>query len=83
MMSVTTSHDEVMYKIMMCESGGNPKAKNPKSSAKGLYQIIDGTWKDFQCQGDPLNAEDNKRCAEKIARDGLHHWNASAYCWKK
>lgn len=29
------------------ESGFNPKAKNPNSSASGLFQFIDGTWKDY------------------------------------
>lgn len=31
----------------MRESGGNPLAKNPRSSAEGLYQFIDGTWGDL------------------------------------
>lgn len=82
-LATSTPHDEVMYKIMMCESGGIATAKNPNSSAKGLYQVIDGTWRAFQCTGDPYNAEDNRRCAEKIAEDGLHHWDASATCWQK
>lgn len=30
--------------IKSAESGGNPNAKNPKSSATGLYQFTDGTW---------------------------------------
>lgn len=29
---------------MMCESGGNPSAKNPGSTASGLFQFLDGTW---------------------------------------
>ena len=29
------------------ESGGNPNAKNPNSSASGLYQFTDGTWSDL------------------------------------
>ena len=62
-------NEDIMYSIMMCESGGNPKAKNPTSSAKGLYQIIDGTWDSFQCTGDVLNGEDNTKCAQKIATE--------------
>lgn len=30
--------------IMACESGGNPDAKNPNSTATGLFQFLDGTW---------------------------------------
>ena len=31
--------------IVQKESSGNPSAQNPKSSAYGLYQFLDGTWK--------------------------------------
>jgi hypothetical protein len=30
--------------IMACESGGDPLAENPTSSASGKWQIIDSTW---------------------------------------
>lgn len=30
--------------VMLCESGGNPRAENPHSTASGLFQFIDGTW---------------------------------------
>ncbi|NIA24382.1 MAG: transglycosylase SLT domain-containing protein [Gammaproteobacteria bacterium] len=29
---------------MYCESGGNPDAKNPYSTATGLFQFLRGTW---------------------------------------
>lgn len=29
------------------ESGGNPNAKNPNSSATGTHQILEGTWNEF------------------------------------
>jgi len=32
-------------KIKTAESGGNPNAKNPNSSASGLYQFTDSTWR--------------------------------------
>lgn len=33
--------------IAKYESGGNPRAQNPHSSASGLFQFIDGTWNYF------------------------------------
>lgn len=30
--------------LFSCESGGNPRAKNPASSASGLGQFLNGTW---------------------------------------
>jgi hypothetical protein len=35
--------DEAL-RVMACESRGNPNAKNPSSSATGLFQFLDGTW---------------------------------------
>jgi len=29
------------------ESHGNPKAENPRSTASGLFQFIDGTWRHY------------------------------------
>jgi transglycosylase-like protein with SLT domain len=36
-------HVDRMLRIMDCESGGNPWAKNPHSSATGLFQIM-ASW---------------------------------------
>lgn len=47
--------------IAFKESSFNPKAHNPSSSAKGLYEFTDGTWKNY-CKGDVYNAEDNLNC---------------------
>lgn len=33
--------------VLRRESGGNPRAKNPNSSASGLWQFVDGTWNHF------------------------------------
>jgi hypothetical protein len=32
------------YRIMMCESGGNANAYNPRSGATGLFQILNGPF---------------------------------------
>ena len=37
-------YDERLFSIIECESGWNPKAQNPVSTAGGLAQFIDGTW---------------------------------------
>ena len=58
------------------ESEFNPAAANSKTSAKGLFQFIDLTWRDY-CAGDVFNAEDNADCALRILSEGgLSHWLA-------
>lgn len=42
-------------RIAMCESSLNPKARNPTSSAKGLYGFLDGTWQWIKA---PMTQED-------------------------
>ena len=56
----------------------NSKAKNPSSSASGVYQFVNGTWRS-SCKGDVLDAEDNIKCGTKIlaTAGGIHHWEAS------
>jgi len=50
-----------LRKVAQVESGGNPAAKNPTSSATGLYQFTDSTWKGVVNQlGLKYNLEDRK-----------------------
>lgn len=42
-----------MLRIMDCESGGNPWAKNPRSSATGLFQVMASIWHDGRDLYDP------------------------------
>jgi hypothetical protein len=78
--------DSGALKVAECESGFNAKATNNNSSAKGVYQIIDGTFKLMKCEGDPLEPEDNIKCALKIydhegGRFNTHlGWAASYPC---
>lgn len=65
---ITNKEIMIMINIAKKESTMNPLAKNPKSSAKGLFQILDGTWKHYQCTGDVLNYQDNITCAYKILK---------------
>lgn len=47
--------------IAYCESSFDPYAKNPNSTAKGVYQFLDGTWEWIGASGTPFNAEENIR----------------------
>ena len=61
-------------KVAFCESSLNPDSQHQTSSATGLFQIMRGTFKQFKCTGDPLNAIDNTICAKKIY-DYYGSWN--------
>jgi hypothetical protein len=47
---------ELALAIAKAESGLRPQIKNPKSSAHGLFQIVDDTWKQYG--GDPKKRKD-------------------------
>ncbi|GAA5099207.1 transglycosylase SLT domain-containing protein [Bartonella acomydis] len=52
--------ESYLYRVAQVESGGNPNARNPRSSAGGLYQFIDSTAKQYGLQDrfDPMQAAD-------------------------
>jgi hypothetical protein len=62
--------NDIKYRQMMTESGGNPNAIGPETrrygKAKGLYQFIDDTWKLYRPSPD-ASPFDPK--ASEIARD--------------
>lgn len=63
---------DTALRVMKCESGCRPDARNPRSTATGLYQILNG----------PLAAEANiAQAAAMHARRGWQPWNASRGCW--
>lgn len=39
--------DQYLANAAMAESGGNPNARNPNSTATGTYQFLEGTWNDL------------------------------------
>lgn len=59
-----------MLRIMECESHGNPAAKNPRSSATGLFQIM-GFWQKVW-PGDYTDPQTNVAVAYQI-------WLAQGY----
>jgi len=68
-------------RIAYAESGYNAKAKNPRSTAKGVFQWINSSFK-ANCTGDPLNADDNIECGVRMVAEGrMHHWDSSKQAW--
>ena len=78
----------VFVRIARFESGFNPMAKNPKSTATGIYQFINSTFHRY-CKGKNIyNFVDNIDCFYKVLEvdgfpKGLSHWNASRNKWNK
>lgn len=78
---------EVMRRIIMAESGGNPNAKNKNSTASGCSQFIKATWEGTLKQMgrdyiSPFDAKTNvEAMAFKISRGGIGAWNASKSKW--
>jgi soluble lytic murein transglycosylase-like protein len=63
---------EALKRIAELESGGNPNAKNPNSSAGGLFQFIDSTAAAYGLQNrfDPVQSAD---AAARLARDNSRY----------
>ncbi|MDI6788486.1 MAG: transglycosylase SLT domain-containing protein [Planctomycetota bacterium] len=76
---------KILLTLAKCESNFDPKAKNPNSSASGLFQFVKKTWdwtiKEMgQPTWDVFNPEHNTAAAAfLIKKDGLRHWEQ---CWK-
>jgi hypothetical protein len=63
--------------ISYCESEHNPYAKNRQgSSAKGIFQFIDKTFKNY-CEGEVLNYQDNAKCFAEIYPKHPSWWACS------
>lgn len=67
-----------LYRVMMCESSGNPLAYN-NSGASGLFQFMPSTWRYFSnlsgIYGDIWNTEDQIHLAAWAFANGLsYHW---------
>ena len=77
-------------RIARSESGFNldPHAKNPKSTATGIYQFTHGTFHRY-CKGKNVyDFVDNIDCFYKVLEidgypEGLRHWNASRFRWDR
>ena len=72
----------VMLRIAEAESSLASRAKNPASTASGLFQILKSTWDSNGCLGEPFVASDNIACAKILySRYGTTPWNASKSKW--
>jgi hypothetical protein len=71
--------------IAECESGFRWNAANGRSSARGVFQYLSGTWRstdEGRNGASVLDAEANIRMAvSTIARSGPTPWAASQRCW--
>lgn len=62
-----TGHDARAVRIARCESGLNPQAKNKRSSASGVFQIVSRTWRAHaDADMNVFNAHDNIEVAYRI-----------------
>lgn len=78
------ANEFLVHSLINIESGGDPNAKNPESSAKGLMQLIDGTgqrmWKTLGFdktlgEYDPFNPHANVVMGTKYLNQQLDRFN--------
>jgi hypothetical protein len=62
---------DTMVRIAQIESGGNAAAQNKTSSAGGLFQFTDDTWKEFGAGGDKMNPADNIAAMGRLTRSNI------------
>jgi hypothetical protein len=75
-------------KVIGCESSGDPDAKNPRSSASGLFQHLARFWPERSVKAglagaDIFDPEANVAVAAWLVYEagGWSHWNPSRHCW--
>ncbi len=81
---------DLAVRIARAESDFDPLAKNPHSTASGVFQFLDSTFHTYCIQKYKLTdtiEEKNDRhiqieCATRmLAAGGASHWNESKYLW--
>jgi hypothetical protein len=73
----TASLDPRLAAIAQCESGGDPRAASADGRYFGKYQFSLKTWHSVGGKGNPANAteaEQDRRAAKLLARDGASPW---------
>lgn len=83
----------VLSNIRWCESRDDYQAANPRSSARGAWQALTGTWQwvtnwlggDWPPTADLATPAQQDRFAVALATEipggGLSHWSPSKGCW--
>lgn len=73
-----------LMRTMDCESGGDPNAKNPRSTASGLFQFLDGsftTWGPRAAAFFGFNNPTKNMPLDNIAAAVLYYVNAGPGPW--
>ncbi|MGI9594645.1 MAG: transglycosylase family protein [Acidimicrobiales bacterium] len=81
----------VLIAIRYCESTDNYTAANPRSSARGAYQFLTGSWAAYGHRDRygvnqahlATPAQQDEAALITWERDGTRPWNASKSCWSK
>lgn len=79
----------IMLEIRFCESTDNYTAANRRSSARGAYQFLTGSWEwyghaeryDAPQAHYATAAQQDEAAALTWLADGTRPWNASRHCW--
>jgi muramidase (phage lysozyme) len=76
-----------MLRVANCESGFHPEVHNKTSTASGLFQFLDSTWKSQSAKYEVYTLKDDpygqiEVATRMIADGGIGHWNASKSCWQ-
>ena len=80
----TFDYEPKMVMISCCESKGSTTARNPRSSAVGLFQVMRSVWGKYARDNghDITTGEGNIAVAIHILEvQGLRAWRASRQCW--
>jgi hypothetical protein len=77
------------WRVIKCESGGDPNAVNRNSGAAGLFQHLPRYWRARAASAgfagaSPLSAEANIAASAWLVYHGggWSHWASSASCWR-
>lgn len=82
-------HVQRALQVITCESGGRADAKNPSSTASGLFQHLGSLWPERSAKAgwggaDVFDPVANVAVAAWLVYEdgGWSHWSPSAGCWR-